>query len=297
VQKRLNVALLQIAAHGRDVERNLKKGVRACRDAAAMGADVALFPEMWSLGYALLQGEPLESLQRHAIPPDDPFLETFANLAAELQLAIAVTYLQRWPGRPRNVVVVYDRRGNAALEYAKVHTCDFSLECALTPGDAFSVCELDTRAGRVMVGAMICFDALFPEAARVLMLDGAEVVLVPNSSDYEPWRIGVLQTRAIENMVAIAMANYPGPETEGHSSAFDPIAYHHVGDIEGANIDSTIVRAGREEGIYLAPIDLERLRAFRAEESQGDAYRKPGAYEALLRTSQRPPFVRWDARR
>jgi predicted amidohydrolase len=297
VETHLNVALLQIEAHGRDMHANLRKGLRACREAAADGANIALFPEMWSIGYELIEGEPVEDLQNHAITADDPFLDEFAQLAAELQLAIAVTYLQRWPGRPRNAVVVYDRHGNPALEYAKVHTCDFSLECALTPGDGFRVCELDTTAGTVMVGAMICFDALFPEAARVLMLEGAEVVLVPNSSDYEPWRIGVLQTRAIENMIAIAMANYPGPETEGHSCAFDPIAYHHVGDIEGANVDPTIVRAGREEGIYLARIDLARLRSFRAEETQGDAYRKPGTYDALTRPAARPPFVRPDARR
>jgi predicted amidohydrolase len=297
VETHVNIALLQIAAAGRDIEANLRKGLRACRDAAAMGAHVALFPEMWSAGYELIEGESPDDLQRHAIAPDDPFLNAFATLAAELQLAIAVTYLQRWTERPRNVVVLYDRHGNAALEYAKVHTCDFSLECSLTPGDRFHVCELDTSAGTVLVGAMICFDALFPEAARVLMLEGAEVVLVPNSSDYEPWRIGVLQTRAIENMMAIAMANYPGPETEGHSCAFDPIAYHHVGDIEGANLDSTIVRAGREEGIYLARVDLARLRSFRAEETQGDAYRKPRTYDALTRPAARPPFVRADARR
>jgi predicted amidohydrolase len=293
----LSVALLQIASRGRDIEANLKKGLQACREAAASGAHIALLPEMWSIGYELIEGEPIAELQDRAIDLSGPFLTAYRELAAELQLAIAVTYLQRWPERPRNAVVVYDRNGNAALEYAKVHTCDFSLECAITPGDAFPVCALDTSAGIVNVGAMICFDALFPEAARVLMLEGAELILIPNSSDYEPWRIGVLQTRAIENMVAIAMTNYPGPGTEGHSCAFDPIAYRQVGDSEGAPVDPTVVRAGREEGIYLARIDLQRLRAFRAEETQGDAYRKPATYGPITRGAASPPFVRHDARR
>jgi 5-aminopentanamidase len=294
METRIDVALLQIAAHGRDTEANMTKGLEACREAAAAGAHIALFPEMWSIGYEL---EPTDDLHRYAIGSDDPFLTAFAELAAELELAIAVTFLQEWPDQPRNAVIVYDRHGETALEYAKVHTCDFSDECNLTPGDAFRVCALDTSAGIVDVGAMICFDALFPEAARVLMLEGAELILVPNSSDYEPWRIGVLQTRAIENMVGVAMTNYPGLGTEGHSCAFDPIAYHHVGDIEGTHIDPTVIRAGREEGIYLARFDLARIRSFREAETQGDAYRKPAAYEAITRRQTRPPFVRTDARR
>ncbi len=293
METQINVALLQISAHGRDTEANLAKGREACREAVASGAHLALFPEMWSIGYEL---EPTDDLHEHAIGPDDPFLTTFARLAAELELAIAVTFLQEWPGQPRNAVVVFDRHGEKALEYAKVHTCDFGDECALTPGDAFRVCSLDTSAGVVSVGAMICFDALFPEAARVLMLEGAELILVPNSSDYEPWRVGVLQTRAIENMVAVAMANYPGPGTEGHSCAFDPIAYRHVGDSEGVPVDTTVVRAGSEEGIYLARFDLGRIRSFREAETQGDAYRKPHAYGPITRGESRQPFVRADAR-
>ena len=144
---------------------------------------------------------------------------------------------------------------------------------------------------------MICFDALFPEAARVLMLEGAELIVVPNASYYEPWRMAVLQTRAIENMVAVVMANYPGPDTQGHSCAFDPIAYLTFGEAEGTPIDPTVVRAGREEGIYFARFDLARLRAFRAQETQGDAYRKPATYGPLVRSWVEPPFVRPDARR
>lgn len=293
----LNVALLQIAASGRNIRANQDKGIAACREAAAAGGDIALFPEMWSIGYGLAEEEPADELQQLAIDLDDPFLTSYAELAAELELAIAVTYLERWLERPRNAVVVYDRHGKVALQYAKVHTCDFSLECALTPGDTFQVCELDTAVGIVKVGAMICFDSLFPEAARVLMLEGAELILVPNSSDYEPWRIGVLQTRAIENMVGIAMTNYPGSGTEGHSCAFDPIVYREIGDSEGTPVDPTVIRAGREEGVYIARFDLERLRKFRAEETQADAYRKPATYGPITRRDARPPFVRVDARR
>lgn len=293
----LDVALLQLRACGRDRDWNLTTGLRACRDAAAAGAAIALFPEMWSIGYEFVQDEPVDELQRHAIEPHHPFLQSFAELAAELDMAIAITYLQRWPDRPRNAVAIYDRHGALVLEYAKVHTCDWDREAALTPGDGFPVCELDSSAGIVKVGAMICFDLLFPEAARVLMLEGAELILMPNSCAFEPWRIAMLQTRAIENMVAVAMANYAGPPTNGHSCAFDPIAYPDAIQADAAQVDPTVVRAGRAEGIYLARFDFARIRAFREAETQGDAYRKPLTYGAMLRHEVRPPFARDDARR
>ncbi|MEP7059201.1 MAG: carbon-nitrogen hydrolase family protein [Actinomycetota bacterium] len=294
MDRTLNVALLQIPANGRNIASNLTTGLQACREASEAGADIALFPEMWNVGYEL---EPIDTLPDLAIDDGDGFLAAFADLAAELELAIAVTFLQRWSGPPRNTVVVFDRRGKRALEYAKVHTCDFDVEHELTAGDRFPVCELDTRAGAVRVGCMICFDALFPEAARSLMLEGAELILVPNSSDYEPWRIGVLQTRSVENMVGVAMANYPGPDTDGHSCAFQPFVYPRDGEGGSVSTDPTVVRAGREPGIYMARFDLDRLRAFRAAETQGDAYRKPSAYAALTRIGQKDPFVREDARR
>jgi predicted amidohydrolase len=293
----LNVALLQLAAEGRDRKVNLQRGVRACRDAKAADAHVALFPEMWTIGYDLRQGEPPEELARHAIDLDDAFLGAFADLAAQLDMAIAITFLQRWPQRPRNAVAVFDRRGHLSFTYAKVHTCDWDTEAVLTPGDRFEVAEVETPAGRVRLGAMICFDLLFPEAARVLMLQGAEIVLMPNSCDFEPWRTAVVQARAIENMFGIAVANYPGEGSEGHSCAFDPIAFRTLGGKEGVPVDPTVVRAGKAPGIHMARFALDELRRFRAAETQGDAYRKPSTYGPIVEAEVQPPFVRSDARR
>jgi predicted amidohydrolase len=144
---------------------------------------------------------------------------------------------------------------------------------------------------------MICLDVLFPEAARVLMLGGAELILVPNACDVEPWRMAVLQTRGIENMVGVALANYPGVDTEGHSCAYDPIAFRSLGNDEGIPVDPTVVRAGREAGIYVARFRLDDLRAFREAEGLGDAYRKPATYGQIVGGVVKPPFVRSDARR
>ena len=115
-------------------------------------------------GYRLYDS-PAEVWMQEAIPADGAFVQVFRSLARELDMAIGVTLLERWPGGPRNTLVLIDRRGKVRLTYAKVHTCDFDVERHLTPGEAFCVAELDTACGPVKVGAMICYDREFPESA------------------------------------------------------------------------------------------------------------------------------------
>ncbi|WP_366935170.1 carbon-nitrogen hydrolase family protein [Flavonifractor sp.] len=199
------------------------------------------------------------------------------------------------PGRARNTLTLLDRFGREALTYAKVHTCDFGEERYLTPGDDFYVAELDTARGPVRVGAMICYDREFPESARILMLKGAELILVPNACPMEINRLAQLWGRAFENMTAIATCNYPDtvPDCNGRSTVFDGVAY--LPDGEGSR-DTCILRAGGEEEICLAALDLERLRAYRASEVHGNAYRRPGRYGLLTERKIEPPFVRPDYR-
>lgn len=185
----LRIALLQLSACGNDQEANLIKGEAFCRQAARMKAHIVLFPEMWNIGYTFFdpaQPGAREEWQAQAVGPDDPFVRHFKALAKELDLAITLTYLERWPGTPRNSVAVIDRYGQIVLTYAKVHTCAFDLEAACTPGDDFYVADLETAGGTVRVGAMICFDREFPESARILMLKGAELILTPMPASWRP---------------------------------------------------------------------------------------------------------------
>jgi N-carbamoylputrescine amidase len=308
----LTVALLQLDA-GADQEDNLARGEAACREAAALGADVALFPELWQLGYLFDRPEEAGDLWRspgawagvpdprtpavraavaayhaRALGTDSRFLARHRELAAELGMAIAVTYLQAWDPAPRNAVTLIDRHGRDVLTYAKVHTCDFDLpEATLTPGDGFPVATLDTAAGPVQAGAMICYDREYPESARVLMLAGAELVLVPNACPLDGWRVRQLETRAIENMVGTAMANYAG---WGGSCAFSPMIYDEASGL----LDPCLVAAGEGEGIHLARFDLDALRAYRARETLGNAFRRPHLYRAISDHGVREPFVRVD---
>lgn len=287
----LRVALLQLAALSTEPAVNAGKGEAFCRRAAAMGADIALFPEMWSIGYARCPpdaGERGAWLER-AVDTDSGFVERFRRLAADLDMAIGVTYLQRWPGAPRNALSLIDRHGAFAFTYAKVHTCAFDWEAALTPGDEFLVAPLDTKGGPVNIGAMICFDREFPESARVLMLRGAEVILTPNACGLEQHRVGQVAARAFENMTAIAVANYPAPKCNGRSLAFDGMAFEPPND-EGDDHprDMLIVEADDREGIHLAEFDIDRLREYRRTEVWA-AWRRPSAYGPLTSPGPPPP--------
>ena len=296
----LTIALLQMLPHGPDQDANREKGEAFCRRARDMGADIALFPERWNIGYAPCptDGEARAAWQAQAVGRDDAFVSRFRDLAKELNMAIALTYLEKWAGAPRNSVSIIDRRSEIVMTYAKVHTCDFSMEAGCTPGDDFYVCSLDTAMGDVRAGAMICFDREFPESARVLMLKGAELILTPNACALDDGRVGQFKARAFENMVGVAMANYPAPKNNGRSVAFDAVAYEAVeGDADGAPRDTLIVEAGEEEGVYIAEFNIDAIRAYREREVWGNAFRKPRAYGLLASQDVQEPFIRKSARR
>lgn len=284
------VALLQLLPAGSEAE-NLQKGLRACREAKERGADLALFPEMWNSGYDIPQ-EP-DALRAASTAADGAFVRAFGALAAELEMAIGVTFLEQTAAAPRNSLCVFDRFGRRVLAYSKVHTCDFGRERVLARGNAFPTALLDTAEGAVRIGAMICYDREFPESARILMLHGAEVILVPNACPMEQNRLAQLRARAFENMVGIATVNYPAGKGEcnGHSTAFDGIVYAPG---ETAARDTLMLEADEQEGIYLANFPMDALRAYRAEEVHGNAYRRPELYGALVETAIEPPFCRAD---
>lgn len=290
--KSFNIALLQLLPE-KSIEENLKKGLDACRKAKLAGADLALFPEMWSTGYNI--PENIEELKAISIPEDCEFIRAFQNVAQELEMAVGITFLEAHEPLPRNSLCLFDRFGNKVFTYAKVHTCDFGEECRLSAGDDFYVADLDTRQGIVKVGAMICYDREFPESARILMLKGAEIILVPNACPMEINRLSQLRARAYENMVGIATANYPRPQPDcnGHSSAFDGIAYRPDGS---GSRDTLIIEAGEEEGIYIASFPIDDIRAYRSCEVHGNAYRHPQKYGLLVSKQIAEPFIRKDYR-
>lgn len=285
----IKVALLQLDPEG-NLHGNIEKGIEAVEKAARMGADIALFPEMWSCGYSFPQDE--NALRELAVSKDSGYTDAFRKAAVDNDIAVAVTYLAKnGDNAPFNAVTLFDRHGAEMFTYHKVHTCDFGYEKVLSHGDEFFTAKLDTRSGIVNVGAMICYDREFPESARILMLKGAELILVPNACPMELNRISQLRARAYENMTGIATVNYPygTPDCNGHSTAFDGIAYR----IDGSGgRDTLVIEAGEREGIYIADFPIEEIREYRRREVHGNAFRRPEKYGLLTDMTVNEPFIR-----
>ena len=135
---------------------------------------------------------------------------------------------------------------------------------------------------------MICYDREYPESARILMLKGAEIILVPNDCGTMKPRIQALSTRAYENMVGIAMAN-PNGDNKGCSCAYSPICW----DREGISVENTIVLADdMTEGIFYADFDIDTIRDYRSKEMMGNTFRKVDSYRELLNKNISEPFIR-----
>ena len=275
-----------MTSYGNGQNATLEKGEEYCRLAANMGADIALFPEMWNIGYALPENKSVGL--KLAIDPNGSFVDHFKELAGEIKIAIAITYLEKKDNSLRDSLSIINCRGEICLTYAKVHTCDFDLEKIITSGNEFFVCNLDTNSGPVKIGTMICFDREFPESARILMLKAAEIILVPNACTLDENRIGQLRARAFENMVGIAVTNYAAPQYNGHSVAFDGMAYEK----DGQSRMTLLVQADEKEGVYLAEFDIETLREYRKREAWGNAFRKPESYNLLTSKVVNEPFIR-----
>lgn len=279
------VALLQIAPCGNDQTRNLEKGLKFCREARALGADLALFPELWNVGCTQcpIGITERQSWMASAIDRQSDFFQSFAGLAQELSMNIAITYLETHLPKPRNSISIINREGQVVLTYSKVFICNFgetelltpgsdidSIGCDVncSPGDSFNICTLSGDQGEVKVGAMVCADREFPEPATCLMLNGAELIVVPNACDWDEIRTAGLKTRALENLLGIAMANYPMPRNNGGSRAYSCVAWKN-----GKAKEMLIAKANELEQVVVADFDMDEIRSFRKIESWRMDYR------------------------
>lgn len=302
MEDRIKVAMLQMERSS-DINKNIEKGIKFCTNAKQMGADIAVFPEMWSNGYEILfrgllknqkdlDMNKVKAWQNKAIDDSSEYINTFINIAKKLKMAIAITYLEKnGEKKPKNTVMVIDRKGKIILKYSKVHTVDFKTEFFTDPGKKFNTAILDYGRGKVNIGTMICYDREFPESARILMIKGAELILVPNACLMTEIRLQQLKVRAYENMLGIVTVNYSN--LKGKSSAYSPV----VRDVNRNECSSEIVVMDENEGISIAEFNLSQIRDYRKREFHGDTYRKPYAYTELLSDNVQEIFKRENSRR
>lgn len=257
---RFTVALLQIAPRGNDQVRNLEKGLKRCREAKSMGADLAVFPELWNIGatHCPLAAVGRESWTSAAIDRRSDFFLSFVALAQELRMNIALTYLEAHAPKPRNSVSIINLTGEVVLNYSKVFLCDFGEAEVLKddPNPADIGCDLNCSPG---------------ESFEVCMLNGAELIVVPNACDWDDIRTAGLKTRAFENLVGVAMANYPTPVNNGESQAYTCVPWKN-----GKPSEMLIAKSDEQEQILFASFDVDEIRTFRNSESWRMEYQRHG---------------------
>ena len=272
------VAILQKRAINAQIDKNVESIIAAMKEAAENKADILLLPECFITGYDL------PMTYEKSISDDDVSITKICEKAKEYQIGVVLTSFTKGEKQPQNSAFVINKSGKILMKYFKVHTCDFADEKTVESGIEFKVCDFEG----IQLGIMICYDREYPESARVLMMKGAEVILVPNDCGSMRPRIQALSTRAYENMVAVAMAN-PNGENAGCSCAYSPICW----DENGRCVDNTVLLADdMTEGIFYADFDMDLIRDYRNREMMGNTFRKVDAYGILLDKTIREPFIR-----
>ena len=255
------IALLQLSA-SEDAARNQRKTEEKIREAASSGASIVCFQELFQSryfpqrvdvrGYGLAETLPSKTSER------------MAELAAELEIVLIVpVFEEARPGVYFNTALVFDADGRELGKYRKTHIPDgpqYHEKFYFTPGN-LGYPVFPTRHGVIGVG--ICWDQWFPEVARVFALEGAEILFYPSAIGSEPDRPGyssaeawrtVIRSHAIANGIFVAAVNRVGVEDEmtfyGESFVADP-----YGEV--------LVRAGAEEEVLVADLDLGRIRELR----------------------------------
>ena len=258
----LSVAVVQAELAASDGS-NLAKVEALVREAAARGASVVVLPELFEGPYF-----PKTKDEHHlgAARPvaDQPMLEAMSRVAAECAVVLPLSFFERDGEARFNTVATIDADGACLGYYRKSHIPEgpgyeerFYFEPGPRPPSVFN-----TRYGRL--GVSVCWDQWYPECARLMALDGAELIVYPSAIGSEPERPAldtkdpwqrVMVGHAVANSVPVAAANRVGPEDGqtfyGHS---------FICDHQGRKLAEL---GDAEEGVALAELDLDEIADYR----------------------------------
>jgi predicted amidohydrolase len=261
--RELTIGLTFVQGEDEDKEANFRSAERLIREAAKRGAQVVVTPEAVLSNYLCFTPGMTEGRFRAAAEPiDGPYVERFRALAAELGVYLVPCLDELSEDEVYCTALLIGPTGDIVGQYRKVHMGAGERRW-WSQGCSFPV--FDTEFGRV--GMMICFDRQLPETARILALQGAEVILVPTAGAYGEKKyernLAMMKTRAYENKVFLAMTH----PTEG-------LVVNPLGEV--------LARKGYDEETLVREVDLDYIYRSR----DGDcrdllAERRPNLYGML----------------
>lgn len=202
------------------VEENLQHAEALVREAAANGAQIILLPELWERPYFCQQRR--YDFYQYALPTEEnPAVQMGKRLAKELNIVLPISFFERDVNELYNSIACIDADGEILGVYRKTHIPDdhFYQEKFYFKSGNSGFTVFNTKYGRVGIG--ICWDQWFPETARCLALNGAELLFYPTAIGSEPildcdsmphWR-RVMQGHSAANLMPVVAANRIGLET------------------------------------------------------------------------------------
>ena len=249
----LFIALAQLRSDDGDTERNIERAVQAIQQAAAQGADLILFPELYLTGILFTTKE----MEERGESREGKAIEIIQKASRQYHIGVGMGFLEK-ADQFYNTTMLTDKSGSPLTFYQKTHLW-------LGEGD---VCGAGTAIGDpavfegVKIGVLTCYDLEFPEPARHLALRGAQCILVP-TANLVPWERhhrAFIIARALENHVFVAYCNRADCGKyyvhTGDSAIVDPFG-RLVCDL-GANptvvtagLDFTVIAGSRRQMDYM----------------------------------------------
>ncbi len=268
---KLTIALIQQSC-GENRDINLAKSIESIRKASAMGAKLVILQELHAGLYFCQSENPSWFDQAETIP--GPTTDMFGSLAKEFGLVIVTSLFERRAaGIYHNTAVVFESDGSIAGKYRKMHIPDdplFYEKFYFTPGEE-NFLPIETSIGKI--GVLVCWDQWYPEAARLIALAGAELLVYPTAIGWDPndndeekarqkeaW-ITIQRSHAVANGIPVASVNRVGFEADptGVGAGIDFWGNSFVAGPQG----EFLAQAGAGEELLIVEIDMVRSETVR----------------------------------
>jgi N-carbamoylputrescine amidase len=306
VSKVVNLGLIQMSCTA-DVRVNFEKTLDYIKDAAARGAQVICTQELFKSLYFCQSEDPGQFDLAEEVSQDSPTVQTLRKLAKDLQIVLlASLFEKRALGLYHNTAIVIDADGELLGKYRKMHIPDdphYYEKFYFTPGDlGYKVFHTQYAD----IGVLICWDQWFPEAARLLALQGAEIICIPTAIGYsspeegptydQAWQI-VQRGHAVANACFLAAVNRVGfeadpsielPASQDHASGVGPNGESGIefwGQSFVTDPDGSILELAPkdQEEIVICPIDLNMIEETKKLYSFPYRDRRVDSYQDLLK--------------
>ncbi|MCH5226176.1 MAG: carbon-nitrogen hydrolase [Muribaculaceae bacterium] len=231
-ENKIKVGLIQ-RSFDEDIELNRKRNLSSIESLASEGAQLIVLSELHDSPY-FCQCEDVENF-RYATRPED-FIEIYSEAARENNVVLVTSaFERRAPGLYHNTALVFENDGSLAGKYRKMHIPDdpgFYEKFYFTPGD-LGFHPIETSLGKL--GVLVCWDQWYPEAARLMALEGADMLIYPTAIGWNPdddseernrqrdaW-VTVQRAHGIANGLPVVSVNRYGFEEDptGHTSGID----------------------------------------------------------------------------